>query len=134
MDIDQALETLETLATGVHPATGEVMAPDSPYNHPDVIRALFVCVRQLRQPAPRAGRRRSAEDRQADNLQRGLPKNAGIRWSDEDRAALAERFEAGETPAQLAEAFERTQNSILAELSRQGLISQDEARGSFRGA
>lgn len=97
-----------------------------------MIRALFVCIQQLRQPA-RAGRKRSEPERQADNLQRGLPKNAGMRWSDEDRAALATRFEAGETPARLAQEFERTQNSIVSELKRQGLIREDEPRDRFRG-
>ena len=41
MDISEARAIIKTLAKGVDPFTGEVFAEDSPYNHPQVIRALF---------------------------------------------------------------------------------------------
>ena len=41
MEREQALRILNALANGVHPATGEVFAADSAYQHPDTVRALF---------------------------------------------------------------------------------------------
>ena len=41
MEKEQALRILNALANGVHPATGEKFAADSPYQHPDTVRALF---------------------------------------------------------------------------------------------
>ncbi|WP_118182513.1 hypothetical protein [Paraburkholderia phosphatilytica] len=42
-----AKSTLETLARGVDPATGEVLTEQSPFNNPQVIRALFLAVKEL---------------------------------------------------------------------------------------
>ncbi|WP_181902170.1 hypothetical protein [Thalassotalea euphylliae] len=42
MEHDQIVETLSTLANGVDPATGEVFPQESPYNQPNVIRALLL--------------------------------------------------------------------------------------------
>ena len=45
MQKEQALRILNALANGVHPATGEKFAADSPYQHPDTVRALFEAMR-----------------------------------------------------------------------------------------
>ena len=63
MEREQALKILNALANGVHPATGEVFAADSPYQHPDTVRALFEAVRAIggaRGDAARAERARTA--------------------------------------------------------------------------
>ena len=52
MERQQALTILNALANGVHPATGEVFAADSAYQHPDTVRALFEAV-VLRSPEAR---------------------------------------------------------------------------------
>ena len=49
MELSTARQIVETLATGVHPVTGEVMPHDSPYNAPPVIRALFLVIKALNQ-------------------------------------------------------------------------------------
>ena len=41
MELQIAREIINVLAQGIHPVTGEMMPPDSPYNEPPVIRALF---------------------------------------------------------------------------------------------
>jgi hypothetical protein len=131
MDINSSIEILQALANGVDPTTGEVISPDSPYNHPDVIRALFVCVQHLKYPAKPI--KKSADERQADNLQRGLPRNAGMPWTDESKCELADQFRAGLSPADLARKFERTKGSILSELTKQGLITDDESGPAANG-
>ncbi len=79
MELNESRNIVKTLAQGVHPSTGEVFPPESPYNDPEVIRALFSILevgksRQAtekehrgetpREPRDSAGRkRRSAVDR-----------------------------------------------------------------------
>lgn len=40
-DKECSLEILQALADGVDPVSGEMFPPDSPYQQPEVIRALF---------------------------------------------------------------------------------------------
>ncbi len=57
MDHDEALTILKHLSDGNDPETGKPFPPDSPYQRPDVIRALFHAVRELENsPASEARR------------------------------------------------------------------------------
>ena len=47
MEREQALRILNALANGVHPATGEQFGSDSPYQHPDTVRALYESIRAM---------------------------------------------------------------------------------------
>ena len=62
MEQRQAPRIPNAFANGVHPATGEAFAADSPYQHPDTVRALFEAVRCF-------GMRENESDERA----RGLP-------------------------------------------------------------
>jgi hypothetical protein len=61
MELSTAQQIVATLASGVHPVTGDDMPADSPFNQPPVIRALFTVTLALDKEAKRAGghRRRS---------------------------------------------------------------------------
>ena len=118
MELTEARTIIRTLAQGVDPVTGEEFAADSPYNHPKVIRALFTVYDHERSPKARMG----ADERRQRNLERGLPRNAGLPWIDDDRARVASGFKDGHTLDQLATALERSRAAIHAELIRQGLI------------
>jgi predicted transcriptional regulator len=118
MELSEARTIVRTLAQGVHPITGEAFAADSPYNHPDVIRALFTVHAHARD---RRGRVDVEEKRQL-NVERGLPRNTGLLWTEEDRARVASGFKDGQTIEQLATALERSRTAIHAELIRQGLV------------
>jgi len=76
MDINNSVQVLQTLANGVDPVTGEVFPSDSPYNNPDVIRALFTCIQHIKNPPKKV--KKLTEEKQTDNLNKGLPKNTGI--------------------------------------------------------
>ena len=122
MEIREAQSIVKNLAEGVDPNTGEVFAPDSPYNEPRIIRALFTVhdfVRQARKP------RMSAEEKRQENLDLGRPRNYGMPWTDDARSQVAKGFEGGETIEGLAPTHERTQGAIRAELIRQELLSPD---------
>ncbi|HYF42124.1 MAG TPA: hypothetical protein VEA35_06700 [Ramlibacter sp.] len=109
MELQTAREIIDTLARGIHPVNGEVMPEDSPYNEPQVIRALFT-VSQALGAAPAAKPRRE------------LPPNAGKPWSPEDDARLAAAFDAGQTLDQLPALFGRTRHSVEARLVKLGRL------------
>ena len=70
MERSNALRIINSLANGVNPATGEIFAADSPYQHPDTVRALFEAVRAL--DAPESRSTRSNDD---------MPANTFVRWT-----------------------------------------------------
>ena len=123
MEQDKALSILKTLADGVDPATGEQFASDSPYQHPDTIRALFWAVQALGAPAraqkPAASRSESAAT------------NAGKPWSEEEDAQLGQAFEAGKTIDELAQIHRRSHWAIEARLAKLGKIPEPPAGMRF---
>ena len=125
MEYLAALETVRSLINGVNPLTQEELSNDSVYNHPQVIRALLTLIDSASAPK----RKRSLEERQADNLTRGLPAKTGLPWTDEDRESAARSHQAGEAIEKIAEQHQRTKVGVAAELQRQGLISAEEAAG-----
>lgn len=116
MELSEARTIVKTLAEGIDPTTGEVFAPDSPYNHPRVIRALFTVHAHV--PRPKL----SPDERRRLNLELGRPTNAGLPWSENDRSRVATGFGDGETLEELAAALGRSRTAIYAELIRQGLV------------
>lgn len=113
MDKEHTLKILNALANGVHPATGERYSADSPYQHPDTVRALFEAVRAIEGArAPAASDRRPSQ----------LPGNAGLRWDSEEEQRLAEGFDAGRTVEELARAHNRTRAGIEARLVKLGKL------------
>ena len=71
MEITKTLQIIKVLGQGVDPHTGEIYPPDSPYQHPDTIRALFEAINGLERMVERSKRQKS------------LPENAGKAWSTE---------------------------------------------------
>ena len=126
MEIDKAKEIVSLLAYGIDPITGEVLPDDSPYNHPSVIRALFSVVGSVK--APKKQIKQSMEEKQAQNMTNGRPRNAGLPWTEELREKVAIMFINGTTIDELAECFERTNGAILSQLMHQGLIDEEGTR------
>jgi hypothetical protein len=117
MEKEQALRVLNALANGVHPATGEKFAADSPYQHPDTVRALFEAMRAVEGgtvAAPPAAA--PAPARRPAMPQSG----SGSRWSPEEEQRLAAAFDAGRTVDELARAHGRSRAGIEARLVRLG--------------
>lgn len=110
MDTHKSLEIIRALADGVDPHTGEKYAVDSPYQHPQTIRALFMAIQALERT------------KKADDRQRQLPGNAGKAWADEEERRLVTAFESGKTTKQLAEEHQRTEGSIRSRLAKHGKI------------
>ena len=125
MELATALNILEQLADGVDPHTGEVFAPDSPYQHPATVRALHAALRELGKQAPAAAAP-SARPARAADAPRNAPPKAGKPWSDEEDQALASAFDAGKPVPELAEAHQRSRFAIEARLAKLGRIKLPE--------
>lgn len=110
MDNAESLENIRALANGIDPHTGETFPDDSPYHHPQTIRALYVAMQALE-------RGKKASDRQQK-----LPENAGKAWLDEEDHRLASAFDTGKPTKQLAEEHQRTEWSIRSRLVKLGKI------------
>ena len=112
MNKSEAMKTVEALANGVDPVTGELFQENSPYNHPRVIRALFLSLRALE----------SLREKQTRAT--GLPRNAGKPWTQDDDQILLGAFNQGINVIELAERQSRTRGAIAARLVRLGRISE----------
>jgi hypothetical protein len=108
MELQEARTILNALAQGIHPVTGEVMPPDSPYNEPPVIRALFEVARALEERSPPAKRQ--------------LPPNTGKPWSAEDDARLDAAFVGGADLKPVAQELGRTTFALEARLVKLGKL------------
>jgi hypothetical protein len=116
MEEARALTIVSALASGVNPLTGELFAVDSPYQSPDVIRALYSAVRALEA----AGRRRTRTP--------SASSNAGKPWSEDEDRQLLSGFDDGRPLAELAQAHGRTRGGIQARLIRHGRLMPDGDR------
>lgn len=130
MDRIRAQSILSALANGAHPLTGEVFPPESPYQSAEVVRALFVAVRELEgsntQPvrvpdreAPAMNSPQPTVMAQSDKARSGRH-NAGKPWSAEEDRQLVAGFDAGQTVRQLAELHGRGASGIEARLVKLG--------------
>ena len=108
MELQAARAIIDSLAQGIHPVTGEVMPPDSPYNEPPVIRALFAVAQAL-------------DGREAP-VRRNLPPNAGKPWAPEEDAKLDSAFAAGSDLKPLAQELGRTTFALEARLVKLGRL------------
>ncbi len=117
MEREQALKILNALAGGVHPATGEVFAADSAYQHPDTVRALFEAVRAVEGAQAAPATSLPPERKNAD-----MAANTFVRWTPEEEARLAAGFDTGRTSAELAKLHNRSRAAIEARLLKLGKI------------
>ena len=118
MEEARALTIVSALANGVNPLTGELFAVDSPYQSPDVIRALYCAVRALEAAGSAAHARagRGVEQRrQAVDAKRRIV-SCCLRSTTVGRSR------------QLAQAHGRTRGGIQARLIRHGRLAPEGGR------
>jgi LmbE family N-acetylglucosaminyl deacetylase len=124
MEKTDALKIIQQLADGLDPQTGKAFGADSPYQHPDTVRALFVALRALDAPAAPAAKPRAATTNE------NAPSNAGKPWSDDEDKTLVAAFDAGKKILDLATAHRRSRFAIEARLAKLGKI---EPPANLRG-
>ena len=111
MDAAQALAVVRSLANGVDPESGEVFPPESAYQRPEVVRALYEAATALE-------RIERFERRKAQ-----MPAKTGEPWSDDEDRKLLASFDAGRALQELATAHERTMGAVRARLLKHGRIN-----------
>ena len=111
MDQAQALEMVRSLANGVDPESGEIFPPESAYQRPQVVRALYEAASALER-IERFARRRAQ-----------MPAKTGEPWSEEEDRKLLAAFDAGRALQELASAHERTMGAVRARLLKYGRIN-----------
>jgi hypothetical protein len=111
MEIQEALNVVRKLASGLNPETGEAAASDSMYQHPQAVRALHCAIAALEFQQER------------ERTRRFLPANAGKMWSDQEDTQICEELRNGINFEGIAKAHNRTVGSIIARLVRLGKIS-----------
>lgn len=110
MDVNEALSIIRALANGIDPTTGEEFMHDSPYQDPQVIRALYAAVSALEKER---GRVRG---------QKEVPKHAGKPWTPEEDGRLADLFDSGKSIKELADMHKRTKGAIKSRLIKLGKV------------
>jgi hypothetical protein len=128
MEREQTLRILSALANGTDPATGERFGADSPYQHPDTLRALFAAIKAVEDSSTKPAAERAAADRSGAPPQTG----AGSRWTEEEEERLAASFDAGRTIDELARAHQRSRAGIEARLLKLGKIDAAAVTSTLR--
>jgi len=111
MEIQEALNIVRKLASGLHPATGEALPGESVYHHPQAVRALHCAITALEFQQER------------ERARRFLPANAGKTWSNQEDAQICDELRRGINFEGIAKAHNRTVGSIIARLVCLGKIS-----------
>jgi hypothetical protein len=124
MDQDQALSILQALSAGTDPFTGEPFPAASPYQHPDVVRALYQAVRAIE----------AAVATQKRHAARPAAGNSGKPWSKEEDDRLVIAFDKGKSIDDLAVEHERSRLAIEARLARFGRVPMPAGVRAIAGA
>ena len=110
MDVDRAIEIVRHLAEGKNPHTGETFPSDSPYQHADTVRALYLALDGLEKL------KRSAE------RQKTLPPGAGRAWTPDEEQKLLQQFDAKVDVTAIANQLNRTTGAIWSRLEKLGRV------------
>ena len=125
MNTEKYTKVLEALAQGYDPVTGELFPDDSPYNHPDVIRALWIALDAMKgKSAPR--QRLTTQEKQQKNIENGLPKNHMMPWTDHGKETATRMFHDGKDVAECADVLHRKRSSVVSFWLKAHLINEEQ--------
>ena len=116
MDNEQAADLVRQLADGLDPSTGEPLPADSPCQHPQIVRALFVARRALEGTST------------GDRARSPRPEHAGNPWTGDDDRELAEAYDSGTAVKELADRHKRSKSAIRARLAKLGKVPATATR------
>lgn len=124
MDREKAYSVIEALANGMDPTTGEIFPTDAPYNNPEIIRALFYV---LRNQSVQKKQKKTLEEKQKENLDKGLPKNYGLPWTDDCIEYVLGQYRANSSIKEIAQDVARKPSSIVSLLRKKEVITEEQA-------
>lgn len=116
METKDVIKIIQSLADGVNPFNGEKFPENSPYQNPQLVRALYKSVEALEYLKIREGKKIV------------LPKNAGNPWAEIEDKALINKFDAGKSFDELANEHQRTVGAIKSRLVKLGKIKEVGAK------
>jgi len=102
--MDNSLEIISALSSGINPHTGEIYPNDSPYHHPQTVSALLMAKNALERNI------------RTDTRKQQLPNNAGKAWDSEEDQRIVSAFHSGKTTNELAGEHGRTEVAICMRL------------------
>lgn len=116
-----------TLANGINPETGEMMAPGSLANKPEAIRMLFALADELSaEPEKQKKAKLTPEERQQRNIAEGRPAKSHFPWTEEEKSTLEQEHLSGSNIEDLSMKFERSSRAVAIQLEKMGLITAEQ--------
>ncbi len=110
MELAQARRILSTLADGVNPMTGELLADSDSCNQAPVVRALYAVLNAL--------------PKEVSPSNPPKHENAGKPWVSEEDEQLVSEYQSGLSGIEIASVHKRSKSAIAARLVRLGLINE----------
>lgn len=120
MDIIRAKESLEILADGVNPMTGEVLLGNDSCNHAEVVRALYAVLKHL--------------DTNSDKPKKLQVENAGKTWTLEEVDILCRMYDTGCSARDMCNRLGRSKGAIAARLVRNASFTDRRCGGLSAGS
>jgi hypothetical protein len=83
--------------------------------------------KERKEQQSKPSKKKEPAERQKANLEKGLPQNHGLPWSEKDAQFVIEQYGANSSLIKIAKDRERKVSAIISLLKKQGVISEEEA-------
>ncbi|MCB0480630.1 MAG: hypothetical protein KDC83_04320 [Flavobacteriales bacterium] len=109
MDTQKAATIITALANGIDPITGEILPKNSPYNNPEVIRALFFASGVISNKS----------------TVKNSPERQGAKWTEDEEDIVVGLFKTEASIGEIAKTQKRSYGAIRSKLEKLGLIDRN---------